>query len=136
MGPGQNWPHRESDIFDSDQSDERRIPCSNHCTKPYRKSTALHLAIPVDARRIAGRIALHAQKGVRDCGWNFRTCGYGHGAEWWKEFAGTLRMLGYDDLVSIKQEESRLSAQEGLTKAVIFLRDVVIEETPGEIWWI
>ena len=26
----------------------------------------------------------------------FRTCGYGHGAEWWSEFVSTLRMFGYD----------------------------------------
>ena len=32
----------------------------------------------------------------RNRGWIFRTCGYGHGAEWWKEFASTLRMFGYD----------------------------------------
>ncbi len=28
--------------------------------------------------------------------WIFRTCGYGHGEEWWREFVSTLRMFGYD----------------------------------------
>ena len=32
----------------------------------------------------------------RERGWIFRTCGYGHGAEWWSEFISTLRMFGYD----------------------------------------
>ena len=44
----------------------------------------------------------------RNRGWIFRTCGYGHGAEWWKEFASTLRMFGYDDVLSIEHEEVSL----------------------------
>ncbi len=42
-------------------------------------------------------------------GWVFRTCGYGHGAEWWKEFISTLRMFGYDYVLSIEHEDSLLS---------------------------
>jgi sugar phosphate isomerase/epimerase len=30
----------------------------------------------------------------RHRGWIFRTCGYGHGVEWWKKFISTLRMFG------------------------------------------
>jgi sugar phosphate isomerase/epimerase len=72
----------------------------------------------------------------RNRGWIFRTCGYGHGAEWWKEFVSTLRMFGYDDVLSIEHEDSLLSAEEGLTKAVHFLRDVVVAERPGKAWWV
>ncbi len=72
----------------------------------------------------------------RNRGWIFRTCGYGHGAEWWKEFVSTLRMFGYDDVLSIEHEDSLMSPEEGLTKAAHFLRDVVIEEQPGKAWWI
>ena len=42
--------------------------------------------------------------------WIFRTCGYGHGAEWWREFVSTLRMFGYDYVLSIEHEDSLLSA--------------------------
>jgi sugar phosphate isomerase/epimerase len=69
-------------------------------------------------------------------GWIFRTCGYGHGAEWWKEFVSTLRLFGYDDVLSIEHEDSLLSAEEGLRKAVTFLRDVVIDEVAGKAWWV
>ena len=69
-------------------------------------------------------------------GWIFRTCGYGHGAEWWKEFVSTLRMFGYDNVLSIEHEDSLLSPEEGLTKAARFLNDVVIKEQPGAAWWI
>jgi sugar phosphate isomerase/epimerase len=72
----------------------------------------------------------------RHRGWIFRTCGYGHGAEWWKEFVSTLRMFGYDDVLSIEHEDSLLSAEEGLTKAAQFLNDVVIKEAPSAAWWV
>jgi len=35
---------------------------------------------------------------------------YGHGAGWWKEFASTLRMFGYDYALSIEHEDSLMSA--------------------------
>lgn len=67
--------------------------------------------------------------------WIFRTCGYGHGAEWWKEFVSTLRMYGYDNVLSIEHEDSLLSGEEGLTKAAAFLNDLVLREQPGAAWW-
>ena len=72
----------------------------------------------------------------RERGWIFRTCGYGHGAEWWKEFVSTLRMFGYDGVLSIEHEDSLMSAEEGLTKAARFLQEVVIAERPGAAWWV
>jgi sugar phosphate isomerase/epimerase len=72
----------------------------------------------------------------RHRGWIFRTCGYGHGAEWWKEFVSNLRMFGYDDVLSIEHEDSLLSAEEGLTKAADFLNHLVIREQPGAAWWV
>ena len=67
--------------------------------------------------------------------WIFRTCGYGHGAEWWKEFVSTLRMFGYDYVLSIEHEDSLMSPEEGLAKAATFLSDIVIRELPGTAWW-
>jgi sugar phosphate isomerase/epimerase len=71
----------------------------------------------------------------RNRGWIFRTCGYGHGAEWWKEFVSTLRMFGYDNVLSIEHEDSLMSPEEGLTKAADFLRELVIEQQPTAPWW-
>ena len=72
----------------------------------------------------------------RNRGWIFRTCGYGHGAEWWKEFVSTLRMFGYDNVLSIEHEDSLLSPEEGLTKAARFLNEIVIKEKPAAAWWV
>jgi sugar phosphate isomerase/epimerase len=68
--------------------------------------------------------------------WIFRTCGYGHGAQWWSEFISTLRMFGYDSVLSIEHEDSLLSPEEGLTKAAIFLNGIIIREKPGAAWWV
>jgi sugar phosphate isomerase/epimerase len=68
--------------------------------------------------------------------WIFRTCGYGHGEDWWREFISTLRMFGYDYVLSIEHEDSLLSAEEGLTRAASFLNQMVIGEAPGAAWWV
>lgn len=69
-------------------------------------------------------------------GWIFRTCGFGHGAEWWKEFVSTLRMCGYDNVLSIEHEDTLLSSEEGLSKAAHFLNEIVLKEKPTAAWWI
>jgi sugar phosphate isomerase/epimerase len=71
----------------------------------------------------------------RNRSWIFRTVGYGHGAEWWSEFISTLKMYGYDYVLSIEHEDSLMSAEEGLTKAVAFLQNIIIKEKPGTAYW-
>ena len=71
----------------------------------------------------------------RNRSWIFRTCGYGHGSEWWSELVSTLRMFGYDHVLSIEHEDSLLSPEEGLTKAANFLNSIVIREQPTAAWW-
>jgi sugar phosphate isomerase/epimerase len=72
----------------------------------------------------------------RNRGWIFRTCGYGHGAEWWKEFVSTLRMYDYDGVLSIEHEDSLLSPGEGLARATQFLSAVILKEKPAAAWWV
>lgn len=72
---------------------------------------------------------------VKERSWLFRTCGYGHGKEWWSEFISTLRMYGYDYVLSIEHEDSLMSAEEGLSKAAAFLNEIVMREKPGAAWW-
>jgi len=68
--------------------------------------------------------------------WIFRTCGYGHGEEWWREFVSTLRMFGYDYVLSIEHEDSLLSPEEGLGRAATFLQQIVPREPPAAAWWV
>ncbi|MFC6904094.1 sugar phosphate isomerase/epimerase [Halalkalicoccus tibetensis] len=67
--------------------------------------------------------------------WLFRSIGYGHGESHWKDVVSTLRMVGYDDVLSIEHEDSLTSANEGLEKAVDVLDRAVFETTPGEAYW-
>ncbi len=71
----------------------------------------------------------------RNRGWIFRTVGYGHGVEWWKDFVSTLRLFGYDGVLSIEHEDSLVSAEEGLRKAAAFLNDLVLRDQPSVAWW-
>ncbi|MCG8500383.1 MAG: sugar phosphate isomerase/epimerase, partial [Firmicutes bacterium] len=67
--------------------------------------------------------------------WVFRTVGYGHDYQVWKDIVSTLRMVGYDDVLSIEHEDSLMSTAEGLKKAVDFLKEVMVFEDTGKMWW-
>lgn len=67
--------------------------------------------------------------------WIFRTVGYGHDTQYWKDMISALRIAGYDGSVTIEHEDSLMSVREGLEKAVAFLKDVLIFEKPAEMWW-
>ena len=68
--------------------------------------------------------------------WIFRTVGYGHGEQVWRDIFSELRLAGYDYVVSIEHEDSLMSQQEGLEKAVDFLKNVMIHnEKPTGMWW-
>ncbi len=68
--------------------------------------------------------------------WTFRTVGYGNDYAEWKEIISALRLVGYDGAISIEHEDPLMSPKEGLEKAVAFLKEVIIYEKPGEMWWV
>ncbi|MFB6136608.1 MAG: sugar phosphate isomerase/epimerase family protein [Halobacteriaceae archaeon] len=70
-----------------------------------------------------------------DRSWLFRSIGYGHGEEHWKDVVSTLRMVDYEGALSIEHEDSLTSGREGLEKAVDVLGRAVFETTPGEAYW-
>jgi len=67
--------------------------------------------------------------------WVFRSVGYGNGTEVWKDMVSNLRMVGYDDVLSIEHEDSLMSVNEGLTKAIDLLKQVLCFEQTGGMWW-
>ncbi|PHQ44888.1 xylose isomerase, partial [Halorubrum sp. C3] len=70
-----------------------------------------------------------------DRSWLFRSIGYGHGEEHWKDVVSTLRMVGYEGALSIEHEDSLTSSREGLEKAVDVLDRAVFETEPGDAYW-
>jgi len=67
--------------------------------------------------------------------WIFRTVGYGHGEAFWRDFVSTLRLIGYDGALSIEHEDSLMSVNEGFQKAVGFLKNIILTEKTGGMWW-
>ena len=68
--------------------------------------------------------------------WVFRTVGFGNGESYWRDLVSNLRLAGYDRVLSIEHEDSLMSIDEGLRKAVAFLRPIVIEEPkPTSMSW-
>jgi sugar phosphate isomerase/epimerase len=72
---------------------------------------------------------------VRDRAWTFRTVGYGHDEGTWREIVSALRVAGYDHVLSIEHEDILASRDEGLTRAVEFLRPLIFREPAGDAWW-
>ena len=68
--------------------------------------------------------------------WVFRTVGYGNGESYWRDFISALNLYGYDRVLSVEHEDSIMTKEEGLEKAVRFLQRIVInEKKPGEMTW-
>ena len=72
---------------------------------------------------------------VKNRSWVFRTIGYGHDAKVWKDMMSALRIVGYDGPISIEHEDGLMSGEEGLSKAIKFLQDVMMYEDPGVMYW-
>jgi len=69
--------------------------------------------------------------------WNFRTVGYGHDMFFWKNIFAALNRAGYDYVASIEMECELMDKQQGIEKAVAFLKDALIfDEKEGSINWI
>jgi len=67
--------------------------------------------------------------------WTFRTVGYGHDQNSWRALVSALRLVGYDYVLSIEHEDPLASIDEGFSKAVSFLKDVLLTEQPSAMWW-
>ena len=71
-----------------------------------------------------------------DRAWQFRTVGYGHDAKTWADIISELRLVGYDYVISIENEDGLMSVDEGFTKAVQALQPILMKEPLGEMWWV
>lgn len=67
--------------------------------------------------------------------WVFRSVGYGHTMGWWKDFVSNLRMVGYDNVLSIEHEDGLMSPIEGLRKAIQVLNQAIISDPAGDMFW-
>lgn len=71
-----------------------------------------------------------------DRAWQFRSVGFGHDLKTWADIISELRLVDYDYVVSIEHEDGLMSIDEGFTKAVNNLQQVLIKEPVGGMWWV
>ncbi len=72
---------------------------------------------------------------IAERSWTFRSIGYGHDAKVWKDIVSALRTVGYDYVISIEHEDALMSIDEGLAKGVALLKEAIMFETPGVMFW-
>jgi sugar phosphate isomerase/epimerase len=60
-----------------------------------------------------------------DRSWSYVTLGYGHDLLWWREFCSLLRLVGYDDVLSIEHEDLLLPPLVGVQRSVELLRSAI-----------
>ena len=59
--------------------------------------------------------------------WVFRTVGSVRGPEFWSAFIAALESVGYDDVLSIENEDLSLPPQEGVEQAAAFMRQLLAD---------
>jgi sugar phosphate isomerase/epimerase len=57
--------------------------------------------------------------------WVFRTVGRAHDAAWWGAFVDALRKAGYDDSLSIEQEDPYATQEDGVREAAAFVSRLI-----------
>jgi sugar phosphate isomerase/epimerase len=72
---------------------------------------------------------------VQKRAWSFRTIGYGHDMQFWKNYVSSLRLIGFDGVLSIEHEDPIIEIEEGLKKSVEFLKGILLYKKPGKLWF-
>lgn len=80
--------------------------------------------------RVNGYLDVNPHTPVPDRSWTFATVGYGHDELFWRNLIATLRLVGYEDVLSIEHEDDLVGLEEGLEKAAAFLRPLLLEQPP------
>lgn len=68
--------------------------------------------------------------------WVFCSVGVGHDASWWGQLMGELAIHGLGDIsVSLEHEDASMSLTDGIEKALVVLKQVVIRDTKADTRW-
>ena len=57
--------------------------------------------------------------------WNYVAVGAGHDLQWWKEFFSVVRMVGYNDWVSLEMEDLTMSVEAGIQSSIEALQQTI-----------
>jgi len=87
-------------------------------------------------KRITGVLDTKPYTEEADRSWLFRSIGYGHDLDFWRDVASTLRLVDYEGTLSIEHEDSLMASREGLETAIDTMQQALIETQPGEAYWV
>jgi sugar phosphate isomerase/epimerase len=88
-----------------------------------------------DVVRFRGVLDWKDYKELTKRAWSFRTMGYGHSIDFWKDFISALSLIGYDNVLSIEHEDQLFSNWEGLEKTITLLNEIMPHEPVGKLWY-
>lgn len=57
--------------------------------------------------------------------WNYVAVGCGRDLQWWKEFFSVVRMMGYNDWVSLEMEDLTMSVEAGIKTSIDALKQTI-----------
>lgn len=80
-----------------------------------------------DQVALAGVLDQRPFEDPRHRAWVFRTVGSVHGPAFWTAFIAALREVGYDDVLSIENEDAGVSPQAGVEKAARFMTPLLAD---------
>ena len=72
---------------------------------------------------------------ITERSWTFRTVGYGHGAQMWKELISALLAIGYDGAINVEHEDIVFSRARRPAKGLRFPLRPSAREPPEAMWW-
>lgn len=85
-----------------------------------------------DRVALAGVLDQHPFDDPANRAWVFRTIGHGHDASFWSSFVDALVEVGYDDVLSIENEDELQGAEEGVREAANFMRPIISDRANGQ----
>ncbi|CAI1712930.1 sugar phosphate isomerase/epimerase [Serratia ficaria] len=93
-----------------------------------RLGPAIHHVHGKDVRLERGKVEVNGLletrpvEQVADRAWNYVAVGCGQDLQWWKAFFSVVRMMGYDDWVSLEMEDLTMSVEAGVATSVAALQ--------------
>lgn len=97
----------------------------------HLKDTLIHES----NRRLRGMFDSTPATAPAQRAWTFTIPGWGHDEQTWREVIATLRLVGYDGILSLEMESEYIEIQEGLEKAAAFIKPMILAAPPGLPWW-
>ena len=63
---------------------------------------------------------------IKNRAWNYVAVGHGQDLQWWKTFFSVIRMVGYDDFISLEMEDFTMPPESGVNISIKALKEILI----------